>query len=227
MSTKFAIAEVFPGRLNALVKNIMRQTGKTDPNEAVRLVNSGEWVVSKPTRSWYEKNGVIYFSVTPDGTTGEGWITRLESMGGYAKQVLRSPDFKPTSGVTTEVAVLKGMLFKDNDRTPKKIRAYAEAFRTSDKRKLLEPNAELACLICEKFTEKEIEAMGLWYIVAMHEPINDSDGDPLLLCASRGDAGRWLYACHGRPAYKLRRDSGSAFAVSHKSVLNPKTLRTD
>ena len=39
---QFAIAEVTPGKLNALVKNIMTQTGTTDPNEAVRLVNSGE-----------------------------------------------------------------------------------------------------------------------------------------------------------------------------------------
>jgi len=47
MNTEFSIAEVMPGKLNALVKNIMRQTGTDDPNEAVRLVNSGEWVVSK------------------------------------------------------------------------------------------------------------------------------------------------------------------------------------
>jgi hypothetical protein len=59
MSTEFAIAKVLPGTLNALVKNIMRQTGATDPNEAVRLVNSGEWVVSKPTRLWREQDGII------------------------------------------------------------------------------------------------------------------------------------------------------------------------
>src|SRR3989344_2731566 len=192
MSAEFAIAEVMPGKLNALVKNIMRQTGETDPNEAIRLVNSGEWVVTKPARSWREKDGVIYFSITSDGTTGEDWIKRLEGngfrVGDYAKQVLRSPDFKPTNGVTTEVAVLKGMLFEDNDRITKKIRAEA------DKRKLGNPNPELACLIREKFTDKEIEAMGLWYIVAMHEPVNDSDGGPLLLNASRYGGGRWLRA---------------------------------
>jgi hypothetical protein len=122
--------------------------------------------------------------------------------------VLRSPDFKPTSGVTTEVAVLKGMLFEDNDRITKKIRAEA------DKRKLSKPNAELACLIREKFTDKEIEAMGLWYIVAMHEPINDSGGEPSLLNASRYDVGRWLGAYYGRPGSRWGRDSGFAFAVS-------------
>ena len=80
-----------------------------------------------------------------DGTTGEDWITRLESNGfhvqDYAKQVLRSPDFKPTKGLTTDAAVLKGMIFTDNDRITKKILAEA------DKRKRSKPNAELACLI--------------------------------------------------------------------------------
>ncbi len=208
----FAIAEVMPGKLNALVKNIMRQTGEADPNEAVRLVNSGEWVVSKPTRSWREEDGVIYFSVTSDGTTGEDWIKRLEGngfrVGDYAKQVLRTPSFKPTSGVTTEVAVLKGMLFGDNDLITKKIRAEA------DKRKLFKPNAELACLIREKFKDKEIEQMGLWYIAAMHEPINDSDGGPRLLGARRYGDGRWLRACSGKPGNRWDREDGFAFVVS-------------
>ena len=174
-----------------------------------------ELSVSEPTRSWREEDGVIYFSVTSDGTTGEDWIKRLEGngfrVGDYAKQVLRSPDFKPTSGVTTEVAVLKGMLFEDNDRITKKIRAEA------DKRKLSKPNAELACLIREKFTDKEIEAMGLWYIVAMHEPINDSDGDPFLLNANRYDVGRWLSACSVRPGSRWYRDYGFAFDMSQVS----------
>ena len=183
--------------------------------EGVNRFLRDELLVSEPTRSWREEDGVIYFSVTSDGTTGKDWITRLESkgfrVGDYAKQVLRSPDFKPTSGVTTEVAVLKGMLFEDNDRITKKIRAEA------DKRKLSKPNAELACLIREKFTDKEIEAMGLWYIVAMHEPINDSDGDPFLLNANRYDVGRWLSACSVRPGSRWYRDYGFAFDMSQVS----------
>src|SRR3989344_126121 len=168
---------------------IVNKLGGEDAGDRFRR---DELSVSEPTRSWREEDGVIYFSVESDGTTGEDWITRLESkgfrVGDYAKQVLRSPDFKPTSGVTTEVAVLKGMLFEDNDRITKKIRAEA------DKRKLSKPNAELVCLIREKFTDKEIAAMGLIWIVAMHDPVHDSDGDPRLLSASRGGTGQWLDA---------------------------------
>ena len=214
MSTEFASAGLTAWQLNAIVKKL----GGHDM--ALRFLRD-ELSVSEPTHSWREEDGVIYFSVTSDGTTGENWITRLESkgfrVGDYAKQVLRSPDFKPTSGVTTEVAVLKGMLFEDNDRITKKIRAYAETFRTPDKRKLIVPNAELACLIREKFTDKEIEAMGLIWIVAMHEPINDSDGAPGLLDADRVDDGRWLGACRGGPGGRWDRGGGFALAVSQVS----------
>lgn len=205
MSDKFASANLTIGQVNAIVKKL----GGHDM--ALRFLRD-ELSVSKPTRSWREEDGVIYFSVTSDGTEGETWITRLESkgfrVGDYAKQVLRSPSFVPTSGVTTEVAVLRGLLFEDQSRITKKIRAEA------DKCKLSKPNAELACLIREKFTDKEIEAMGLWYIVAMHEPVSDSDGDPFLLDADRGSGGRWLDACGGRPDRRWDRGDGFAFAVS-------------
>ena len=208
MSTEFASDGLTAGQLNAIVIKL----GGHDM--ALRFLRD-ELSVSEPSRSWREEDGVIYFSVTSDGTTGEDWIKRLEGngfrVGDYAKQVLRSSDFKPTNGVTTAVAVLKGMLFEDNDRITKKIRAEA------DKRKLSKPNAELACLIREKFTDEEIEAMGLWYIVAMHEPINDSGGDPRLLNAYRYDVGRWLSACFGRPGDRWFRVSGFAFAVSQVS----------
>jgi len=56
--------------------------------------------------------------------------------------------------------------------------------------------------------------MDLWWVVAMHEPIKDSDGDPNLLGADRRDGGRWLDADYGRPGDRWCRESGFAFAVS-------------
>ena len=171
--------------------------------------------------SWYEKDGVIYLSVTSDGTTGEQWISRLESKGyrssDYAKSILRSPDFKPTSGVTYNIAVLKGELFSDSDRVTKNIRAQAYAC-TFTPEKLSDPNAEVACLIREKFSDDELKAMGLTWIVAMHEPIKDSVGDPSLLDADRRDDGCWLHAHWGIPGSRWPRDSGFAFVVSQVSA---------
>src|SRR3989344_5331909 len=174
-----------------------------------------ELSVSEPTRSWCEKDGVIYLPpLVSDGTMGPLWIPRLEKkgfrVGDYAKQVLRSPDFKPTNGVTTEVAILKGVLFKDDDRITKNIRAKAYTGIFTQGRKLFDPNAEMACLIREKFTDEDIEAMGLWYIVAMPEHINDSDGAPFLLSGSRNVDGRWLDACSDRPDSRWDRVLGVA-----------------
>lgn len=158
---------------------------------------------------WREKDGIISFLVRSDGTTGEGWLRRLLvrgfHVGEYAKDLLCSPEFVPTTGVTTRVAVLKGALFEDGNRLTGIVRASAAA------RGLLTPSVELACLIRKKFTDEDIEAMGLWCIVAMHEPINDSDGDPALLVSHRGGDGRLLSAYSQR---LWNRGSGFAFTVA-------------
>lgn len=211
VSHEFASSDLTAGQLNAVVKKLGGHDG------ALKFLR-GELAVSKPTRNWREQDGVIYLSVTSDGTTGEEWIKRLEGegfrVGEYAKSVLRSDDFKPTSGVMTEIAVLKGMRFEDNDRITKKIRVEA------NKRKLEKPNAEVACLIRVNFSDEEIAAMGLIWIVVMHDPINDSDGSPNLLASDRLDVGRWLRACHVSPDNGWIRDDGFAFVASQVSAQN-------
>jgi len=178
----------------------------------IKDVLDGKAEITYPGRTWREQDGVIYFSVTSDGTTGPQWIERLEKkgfhVGDYAKSVLRSPDFKPTNGIKTEIAVFKGEMFSDDNRITKKIRAEA------DKRKFSAPNAEVACLIRENFSDEEIKAMGLVWVVTMHEPIKDSDGDLALLSASRRDDGSWLSADCGRPGSRWDRGLGFAFVVS-------------
>ena len=51
--------------------------------------------------------------------------------------------------------LFKGILFEDSNRISKNIRAEAEH------RNLEKPNAEVACLIREKFTDEELKNMGL------------------------------------------------------------------
>ena len=177
----------------------------------IKKVLRGELVISEPVRQWREKEGVIYFTVTSDGTTSPDWGKRLEKKGfrlsKCAKDVLCSPDFKPTNGVTYQIVVLKGTLFTDSDRITRKIRAEA------DRRKLEKPNAEVACLIREIFSDEELEAMGLWWIVVFHEPIEDSDGDPHLLVAHRALEGRWLDTYYDKPDDYWDFDVGFAFAL--------------
>jgi len=188
---------------------------KLGGEEAAERFLHDELVVSEQVKRWREVDGVIYFTVTSDGTTGEAWIARLESkgirVGDYAKSVLRSKDFKPTTGVTCEIAVLKGLLFSDSECITKNIRKKASEM------KLTTPNAEISCLIREMFKDKELEAMGLWYIVAMHDPIKDSGRVPSLLAAGRGDGGRGLSACSDRPVDRWFREDGFAFVSSQVS----------
>ena len=186
---------------------------KLGGEEGVARFLRGELTVSEPALRWREQDGIIYFTLPPtDGTTGEDWIVRLQSKGfqidDYVKSILQSKDFAPTNGITNEIAVLKGLLFSDSDRITKNIRT--EAYRL----KFGKPNAEVACLIREVFTDKELEAMGLWWIVAMHEPIKDSDGDPLLLSAYRHDGGRRLNANYDKPVHRWYRNCGFAFVVA-------------
>ena len=200
------------GQLDAALMKIGQDVGMGTA-DGIRAFLAGKLVVSEPARRWREQDGVIYFTLPPtDNTTGEEWIKRLESkgfrIGDYAKSILRSQDFKPTNGVIYEIAVLKGMLFEDNDRITKKIRTEA------DKRKLTKPNVEAACLIRENFSDEEIEAMGPRWIIVMHEPIKDSDGDPSLLGVLRVGGGRWLDAYYDSPDSRWYRVGGFAFVVS-------------
>lgn len=174
-----------------------------------------ESIGEKPLLPWREQNGVIYITVTSDGTTGEKWIARLEQKGfrvsPYAKSLLCSQDFQPTTGVTYEIAILKGVLFADDDRSSRNIRAEAE------RRQLIKPSAEIACLIREKFTDQEIEAMGLWWIVVMHESTKDSGAGLDLFSVDRDDGGRWLNAYCDDPDNSWSRDDGFVFLLSQAS----------
>ncbi|MDP1709756.1 MAG: hypothetical protein Q8L21_02630 [Candidatus Komeilibacteria bacterium] len=225
MSTTLITSRDDKGRHAVGLFEVAYNKAGLDDDRAQRLNERGgelqdgitKLIAELTTCKWREQDGVIYFSVTSDGTTGPEWIERLESKGvkieSRVKSVLCSPDFKPTAGVTTEIAVLKGLLFADNARITRNIRAQAYAGTFTSGRKLFDPNAEVACLIREMFSDDEIEAMGLWWLVVMHEPIKDSDGDPNLLLVNRLDSGRWLYAYCGLLGDGWLRGSGFAFAV--------------
>ena len=109
-----------------------------------------------------------------------------------------------------ERGVMRGKRFIDSDGTTKNVRAEGNRRGWKHGNDI---SPEIACLIREKFTDEELEAMGLWWIVVMHEPINDSDGDPNLLSAFRYDDGRWLDADVDRPGYEWDDDGGFAFVI--------------
>jgi len=163
------------------------------------------------THPWREQDGVVYFTVTSRGTTGKQWIDYFKKKGyctyDHAKSILNDPEFGTTTGVTTEIAVFKGVLLKDDERTPKKISAKALSFNW------FKPRAEVACLIRETFSDNEIEAMGLNLITVMHEPFEwPYCGSAVRLSIGSKECGPGLYPCYNRPYNGLILNHGFAFS---------------
>jgi hypothetical protein len=153
------------------------------------------------------------------GLSGEKWIERLEKggykVGDYAKQLLLSKDFKPTKK-TYEIAIIKATEFEGYPTTQ-------EILAEAKKRGYGNLPADLAPLLRESISDTEIDGMGLWSIVVMHEPINDSVGRPDLLGARRYGDGPWLFAYWVKPDDTWSRDSGFAFAVSQVGTRDSET----
>lgn len=171
--------------------------------EGVARFLRGELTVTESVCPWRLEDGLICFEVVSDGTTGPQWIELLGDVSPYAKSVLKSPKFKATSGIRYKVAVMPGSLFTDCDRVTHVIRN-----RAKDKKQFTPP-AEVACLIRKTFSNDQIEKMGLRWIVAMHDPIEVSDGYPRLLGA---DCDNYDFsACYVRPDGKWGQDGGFAF----------------
>jgi len=158
------LANELENKLNAL--KVKAQGGEDGPSRFL----SGE-LVAKPLRMWSKKGNIYYVPVTSDGTTGEEWIPRLKRRGirldKTIQSMLRSPDFKTTSGVETNIAILT--LENSHEWSAEEIRALAS------RRRYTTPNAEVACLLREKLADSDLEAMKLYRLAIMHDPIQPNE----------------------------------------------------
>ncbi len=171
----------------AFIKGLFSFNNNTDSIEKTQVT------IPEPSPKWEEKDGIIYFEVTSDGTTGPEWTNRIYQkgfrLGSFIKPhggLLHSDDFKPTTGITTRVAVLKGQLFDDSNRDLEHIAAASAGHNFTI------PCAEIACLAREKFTDQELKAMGLEYMFIMHEPIIASNGNSYQLCLDTSIVGKFI-----------------------------------
>lgn len=166
---------------------------------------------STPTAWTVDSEGNIYFTLTSNGLTRELWEQHLERRGrqisSRARNALSRASEAPTNGITYNIVVRPGKKISHSDRIVNKIRASA------DKRGWAKPHWEVACLIRDTLTDEQLEKMGLWYIVTMHEPIDDSGGGPCLLSSyQRADGGCPLLDTEGgRPDYNWDDRGGFAF----------------
>lgn len=120
---------------------------------------------SKPP-SWTEKEGIIYFSLRSHGVTGQEWTKNPAfHLNNETRSTLCSRDFKSSSNVDYEVAVIKGSFFKKTRIMGSQIQETAHSLGFK------KPKDELACLIRDGFSDQEIIKMGVTKLIVMHKPI--------------------------------------------------------
>lgn len=162
------------------------------------------------------------------GLTGPEWIERLEKnkyrLSSYAKDVLNSPDWereRMKKGEEVEVAFVSVKEMGKSSATTKEIQEYA-----ADKGYGI-PKGELALLVGEAVSDKEIDKMGAWYIATLHSPIADSGGDPLVLHSDRDGDGPWVGTYWDGPGGQWRGLGAFAFSVLAKSALGTEEISSE
>ena len=140
-----------------------------------------------------EKDGLIYFSVTSDGTTGQEWVDRLKEKGfnlkNWVKDLLGIKNLRPTTGVTYDVVILRGKILGSITNS--------DIFSKANSHGLSRPNTEALCLIRDKFSDDDLEDLGLRFIVSISRNVLGHENYPELYFAGRHDIGRWMI-CDGR-----------------------------
>ncbi len=128
--------------------------------------------------------GNIHLSLRSEGTTSRQYYHLFKTRGfifsGCVQDVLFHASDKPTSGVVYRVVILPIKNIVGRDRSDRKVIDYG--FRRGWQR----PHWEVACLIRDRLSSRQIKNMGLSWIVSMHEPINNSCNDPHYLVTSLG-----------------------------------------
>lgn len=150
-------------------------------------------------------------TIAPRNITGKKYIQRLKEKGysisSYAEEILGTIKKSERKEPYTFV-IIKASEFSQEYPTTQEIRDEAR------KRGYITPPAELAPLLREAVSDEDIAALGLTWLVVMHEPVTDSDGDLSLLSLNRDDEGQWLNACHGGPDFGWNREDGFVFSRS-------------
>ncbi|MEN9338479.1 MAG: hypothetical protein RI945_204 [Candidatus Parcubacteria bacterium] len=215
MKKDFFSQDYTQGQLNAFVKMLAEQSGYEDVVERTLCKELTFSVIGKP---WTEKNPRIYFEVSTLGLTAEEWKERLiqggHKLSDWTKDILSKPDYNQNhryeAGKMLKVVLIRGKdIEKDSERLTKNLKVIA--VKDFGEKSASELKGELALLIREKFNNKELEKMGLWYIAVLHEPIVDSGGDPFVLYSFRGDGESWVGTAWDDPGDGWNVDGAFAF----------------
>lgn len=204
---------------DSAMRRIMNQTGIKDQESIIRMLNSGELIVSKKPKWRKDEWGNIHFDVTSNGTTGKGWIDIFQKdgleIGEYEREnILNSKYFKPTNGITSEIVILKQRNFCDADE---ELNYVDIKCRISKRRGFSMPNAEVVCLILKKFSKEELETMGMPYIIVMSPRFKSFSGTASYNKYVPGIDNHNLFCSTAETWFKFKLNSRGGFAFVENS----------
>ncbi|NCU28048.1 MAG: hypothetical protein EOM85_00005 [Candidatus Moranbacteria bacterium] len=174
MKKDFAIAELTIGKLNSLVKKIMAQTGTDDPIEAVRLINSGEWFLTKSTWNRNKTDNSVELSIVSNGLTGSESIKQLLDIGYtfydesgeqqpwqsiLAKEFILAENFEENKNKVYNLVIL---FFNKNVWLP-------DVKRIASEKGLKEANPEIVTLLPKVISEKDFRSWNVNHLVVLNE----------------------------------------------------------
>ncbi|MCM2339200.1 MAG: hypothetical protein NDI62_01960 [Burkholderiales bacterium] len=133
--------------------------------------------VSYPWKEFYDE---VFFRVTFKVLEGKEWVDSLKKrdigVGESAYDLLVPKKLFSTEGkkgIKSKIILLRGSQLCG---VGNKISVWKILVGAS-KRGLIHPNPEIACLICQNFTSKDIRQMGFDVVYIMHSSIVDSEED--------------------------------------------------
>jgi hypothetical protein len=164
--------------MNFIALKVMEDMGLDDPKEALRRLREGEYKLTKKKFYWNEeKPNQITFTVKSDGTLGPDWMKRLQKRNCKltvdARKILLSDQFHATRDLEYDVVILRSW----------ELNWYTQALMDhAIGMELVLPLPEIACLIQDKFSNREILLeMGLRSIHIMHVPFLEREHSPPMI----------------------------------------------
>jgi len=170
------------------------------------------------------QNGHVVLTITGLDLTGAAEVDRLKeqkyNVGNLATSCFKSTkadsydqNHRLVNGQTYRSVLVPGKeVERTSDRTTAGLLAFAERLG------YLRPQAGIIPRLRERLTDKQLrEELGLWYIAALHQPIEDADGNPRVLELRRGVDGRFVGAYWDRPEDQWRDDGAFVFLLPASS----------
>ncbi|MDD5566642.1 MAG: hypothetical protein PHH01_00405 [Patescibacteria group bacterium] len=161
---------------------------------------------------WGIPNTIV---ITTNGRNGEQLIFDLRrqgnTIGRYAEGILYSTLLIVSNGKMYTLVIIPGDGFVDSQRTNQNIRAAAVA------RSYQTPPMELAPYLREKFSDEDLEQMGVRALILMHEPVAGLGGPREVLGVRRHVCSDGLLSYPGRPNHKWPRGIGFVFLAPASS----------